>query len=124
MSDHAHDTSGHPPAEPDDVRTWTVAAVGVVSLVIFIIAGGLTVAWMHRQQRALNPDYPVMPAAAGQRKVGIVEQQLFENANRAQALREQQQRRLRSAGWVDRERGLVHLPVDRAMELVARGERP
>jgi hypothetical protein len=33
-------------------------------------------------------------------------------------------RRLESAGWVDRERGIVHIPIERAMELVLDGARP
>ncbi|MBP7148357.1 MAG: hypothetical protein KBD01_12490 [Acidobacteria bacterium] len=32
--------------------------------------------------------------------------------------------RLHSYGWADRERGLAHVPIERAMELVAAGVRP
>ncbi|HUO85617.1 MAG TPA: hypothetical protein VM534_10935 [Thermoanaerobaculia bacterium] len=35
-----------------------------------------------------------------------------------QAFREQEEKRLNSYGWVDREKGIVHLPVEQAMELV------
>ncbi len=31
-----------------------------------------------------------------------------------------QRRRLQQWGWVDRERGIVHMPIDKAMEIVAR----
>ena len=122
MTEHAQ--GGHPPAEADSVQTWTVATVGLASLVIFAVSSVATVAWMRRAQAELNPSYPVIPAEAGKRKIGIPEQQLFENANRAQVLKEQQRRKLESYGWVDREKGLVHLPIDRAMDLTLRGERP
>lgn len=122
MTEHAH--SGHPPAEVDRIRSWTIVGVGVASLALFFVASALTVTWMRRQELTLNPAHPVMPAEAGKRKVGIVEQQLFENANRAQTLRAQQQARLGSYGWVDAQKGLVHVPVDRAMERVLQGERP
>jgi hypothetical protein len=122
MTDHAH--GGHPPAEADRVNTWKIAAVGLGSLLVFAVASAVTVGALQRQRAELNPAYPVMPSEGGKRKVGIVEQQLFENANRAEAMRRQQLRRLQSYGWVDREKGLVHVPIDEAMERTLRGERP
>lgn len=122
MTEHAQ--GGHPPAEADRINSWKIAAVGIGSLVVFLVAAVVTVVQMRRQQAELEPAYPVMPAQAGQRKIGIVEQQLFENANRAETMTRQQRERLGSWGWVDREKGTVHVPIDTAMELVLRGERP
>jgi hypothetical protein len=122
MTEHAH--GGHPPAEADRIDSWKIAAVGIGSLLVFLVASVVTVVHLRRQQAELNPDHPVMPAAAGQRKIGMVEQQLFENANHAEATRRRQVERLGSWGWVDREKGVVHLPIDAAMELTLRGERP
>ncbi len=121
MTEHAQ---GHPPAEADQVRTWTIVGVGVASLAIFIAASAVTVSWMERTRAALNPAWPGVPAEAGQRKIGVLEQQLFENANHARALREEQERRLHSYGWVDRDKGLVHMPIERAIDLSVQGERP
>jgi hypothetical protein len=87
-------------------------------------ASALTVASMRKQQAGLNPAFPVIPAEAGQRKIGIVEQQLFENANRAEAVRRKQLERLGSYGWVDRDQGIVHIPVEEAMERTLKGARP
>jgi hypothetical protein len=122
MTDHAQ--GGHPPAEADSINSWKIAAVGVASLLVFLVASVVTVGFMHRRQRELNPSHPMMPAQAGQRKIGLVEQQLFENANHAQARRVHELDRLRSYGWVDRQKGLVHVPIDRAMERALQGERP
>ena len=61
---------------------------------------------------------------AGKAKIGIVEQRLFENANQGLAWREQAYRRLDATGWVDREKGVVHIPIERAMDLVEKGARP
>jgi hypothetical protein len=122
MTEHAH--VGHPPAEADRIRTWTIVAVGIGSLAIFGVSSALTVAWMERARTEMNPAFAQPPSEAGQRKIGMVEQQLLENANRAQVLREQQERRLHSYGWVDKEKGLVHIPIDRALDLSLRGERP
>jgi len=122
MTEHVH--GGHPPAEVDRINSWKIAAVGAASLALFVAASVVTVAGMRRQQAELNPAHPVMPAEAGQRKVGMVEQQLLENANRAETTRAQERQRLDSYGWVDRGQGLVHIPVERAVELVLKGERP
>ncbi len=124
MSEHAHAPGGHPPAEPDRIHAGSILAVGAAALLIFAAAGASTVLYMRRAQAELNPAFPVMPAAAGEAKIGIVEQQLFENSDRARTLREEEERRLRSYGWVDRKAGLAHIPIDRAMDLVLQGERP
>lgn len=39
-------------------------------------------------------------------------------------MRESAQARLRSYGWIDREAGIVHIPIDRAMELLAKRGLP
>lgn len=122
MTEHAH--SGHPPAEVDRIQSWTVVGVGVASLLLFFVASAITLAYMKREVTALNPGHPMIPAEAGQRKIGMVEQQLFEAADRARTLQAEKQARLGSYGWVDRQKGLVHIPVERAMEQVRQGERP
>jgi len=35
--------------------------------------------------------------------------------------RERQQRRLHSAGWVDEANGIAHIPIEDAMDILARG---
>lgn len=42
---------------------------------------------------------------------------LFDDVSVHHLDRERQRTRLESWGWVDRERGLVHMPIDRAIEL-------
>lgn len=124
MSDQAHAETGHPPAEADQIRSWTIVGVGVASLLLFAAASVLTVAFLHRRQAELNPAWNAFPSEAGQRKIGMVEQQLFENANRARTLAAEKQRQLSTYGWVDRQRGVVRLPIDRAIDLTLEGQRP
>ena len=89
MSEHAHAPGGHPPAEADRIHPGRILLVGMASLLIFAAASTVTVLYMRRAQAGLNPAFPVMPAAAGEAKIGLVEQQLFENADRATTLREE-----------------------------------
>jgi hypothetical protein len=123
-TEHEHGVA-HPPAEEDQLPSGKIYMVGVVALVVFFIGSLAAGIGMKAMQRRLNPDGPALvPYAAGQGKIGIVEQRLFEHSNMGPAWREAAHQRLDSVGWVDRQRGIVHIPIARAMELVERGERP
>jgi hypothetical protein len=109
-------------SEEDRISTGTILLVGVASLVIFFL-GGLATVMFHDSVRAARPGPPV-PREVGSSKIGMVEQQLFDWSRRGSLDRAAREERLRSYGWVDRRQGVVHLPIDRAMQLVAEGARP
>ncbi len=115
----------HPPAEEDRIASGKIVGVGVAALIVFFLGSLAAGMGMVSMRRAVNPaGPPALPAEAGQAKIGFVEQRLFEHANQGVAWRAQAQRRLATTGWVDREKGVVHIPIDRAMELVEKGARP
>jgi hypothetical protein len=120
-----HHGTAHPPAEEDVIRSSSIVWVGVVSLIVFL-CGALAAVWqLQTTRRAANPDGPAaLPALAGQPKIGMVEQRLFENSNQGVAWREHARRRLESFGWVDEAKGVAHIPIDQAMDRVEKGERP
>jgi hypothetical protein len=121
----ANEHGGHPPAEEDVLPSGKIYFVGVVALIVFFLgslAAGLGMTTLRRQ---LNPDGPPpTPSEVGRAKIGIVEQRLFEHANQGPAWREAAERRLSSFGWVDRQKGVAHIPIERAMEMVEKGARP
>lgn len=104
-------------------------------IVLAVIAGTILfslflslLAWQAvvRSERAARPSgnfperqYRIAPEIAG------VERTLFGTAMEGPALARAQRARLDGFGWVDRGRGVVHIPVDAAIDLlVAReGER-
>jgi len=51
--------------------------------------------------------------------VATVRQELFRVADPRPPLQEEQRAGLAGFGWVDRERGIVRVPIDTAMEIVA-----
>jgi hypothetical protein len=108
-------------SEEDRISTGPVVAVGVGALVIFFLASFVTVSFL-RIREGDRPPLPV-PPEIGSSKIGLVEQQLFELATRGERDRAARLERLGSYGWVDRRAGVVHLPIDRAMQLVAKGVR-
>jgi hypothetical protein len=51
------------------------------------------------------------------RTVGSIQQRTFDHGAASTELKSAQLRHLASYGWVDRDRGVVHLPIERAMDL-------
>ena len=112
-------------AEPDRIATGRIVLVGVASLVLFFLASVASTMTLRARRAELNPDGPpALPGEAGKAKIGIVEQQLFENVRTGTRWREEQLEHLSTFGWVDRKAGVIHEPVERGMERVLRGERP
>jgi hypothetical protein len=120
-----HDPHGHPPAELDVVPSGRIVLVGVAALVVFIVGSVAAGIGMKTMERSVNPDgRHADPTEAGRAKIGMVEQRLFENSNMGVTWRERQHQWLESFGWVDKEKGVAHIPIDRAMERVEKGEHP
>ncbi len=124
MSDHA----SHPVirAEPDRIGTPRIVAVGIAALLFFAVASWATIRYGLDGTRAeVLPDGPpAAPAEIGKNKIGIVEQRLFTLAVEPTEVRREQHERLHTWGWVDRDAGVVHMPIDEAMARVAKGARP
>jgi hypothetical protein len=124
MSEQVH---GHPviQAEPDRISTPRIVAVGVAALLLFFAASLVTVQAMYRKKAEILADGPASwPAQIGARKIGMLEQRMFTLAAEPADAKRAQLVRLHSWGWVDRKAGVVHMPIEEAMERVARGERP
>jgi hypothetical protein len=109
-------------SEEDRISTGKILLVGIASLVLFFL-GGLATVMFHDAVRAARPGPPI-PREVGSSKIAMVEQQLFDRSRRGSLDRAAREERLRAYGWVDRTKGVVHLPIDRAMQLVAEGARP
>ena len=121
---HGHG-GAHPPAEEDRVHSRTIVFVGVGALVVFFVASLAAIGAMKRQQQQILPQGAApMPALLGQGKIGLLEQRLFEHSNQVESMRAAKLRRLEGYGWVDPKQGTVHIPIERAMELVLQGVRP
>jgi len=123
MSQSDHGTA-HPRAEEDRIASRTIALVGAGGLVLFLAAALATMAFLStRNQRH---EWRPLPPELGRSKIGLVEQDpFFEGVPlRGDRDRAARQARLDGWGWVDRARGLAHIPIAEAMSLVAAGVRP
>lgn len=109
--------------EPDRVPARRLASIGLAGLLVF----GAGALWATSVQRdatgSVRADTAPRPALAGDREVGMVYQRRFDEPIAAPR-RDEAHRRLESTGWVDRDAGVVHVPIDQAMEIVVQRGKP
>jgi hypothetical protein len=125
MSDHAHSPKAGEP--PDEVQYGKVVGVGVASLAIFAIS----IAWAGWLWKAKIADAEaatgkarVLEAKTVGTEVGIVDQVPFVVDKRLPKWQQERREHLSSYGWVDRGKGVVHIPIDQAIEQVLAGGGP
>jgi hypothetical protein len=105
--------------EPDRIAAGRIIAVGAIALLVFAIG----IAWAVGVQRDLIGGLrtEVSPPAKqiGKREIGIVYQPLFEKASIAADKTAAARERLESSGFVDAQKQTVHIPIERAMQMIA-----
>ena len=125
---HKHD-SGEPNGQQseDAIDYPKVIAVGVISLIIFAI-GTVWAAAILRHETAKDEaaagGMAARPTQIGSPEIGIVDQVPFVNDHRLQNWRREKSEHLNGYGWVDRSKGVVHIPIERAMDQAANGALP
>lgn len=107
---------------PDRVRTRTIVLVAIVGVLVTVLASAVP-GWMLERRGQFHLDAPTRAAdlPVAPREIDLLDQTLLEGADAAASSpRAAQRRRLERYGFVDRERGVVHIPIERAMDLVVR----
>jgi hypothetical protein len=92
-------------------------ALVTVTLGLSLCVVAYLILWGREQ--ALRPSMRFPEREAVPHPVSGVRADLFELARPRPDLKARQRLWLSSYGWVDRGRGLVHIPVERAMDIVA-----
>jgi hypothetical protein len=108
-----------PPAQAEEgVRWFSVIGTGVAALLVFSVATFVVYRYLDFREKKLQPLGPdPIPALLGQPEIGIVDQVPFDVTRSFQLYRRNSLDRLSSWGWLDRQKGTVHMPIERAMEL-------
>lgn len=115
---HSTEHMAPPQAQADEhVASFKVVAVGVISLLVF----GAAVIWSSRilsgTAKTLQPTGPIAPGKdIGKAEIGIVDQTPFETTRGAERYRRRDLETLGSYGWVDRDKGIIHIPIDAAID--------
>ena len=120
----SHSTEILPPPEAqaeEAVATGKVLLVGIVSLIVFAGAAWWSTGIWRETRNRLEPTGPIAPGAEiGKPEIGIVDQPPFETVRTAERTRAEQLRQLQSYGWIDRDKGVIHVPIDKAMDQLVR----
>jgi len=129
MSSHPTSNGPHDPhgkQSEDEVDYFKVILVGVVSLVIFALST-VWAAWLLQDETKRvtdNTGVSTTPAQIHQQEIGIVDQVPFSVDRRLPRWRQERDARLNGYGWVDKSKGIAHIPISRAMEAIASGALP
>ncbi len=110
--------SGHSAAGAD-MNLKTIMLVGVAALIIFAVS----VIWSYRLMVGREAELHAtgmgrVPTEIGKPEIGIVDQIPFDIDHRLDVWRAAHARRLSSYGWVDRSKGIAHIPIEQAMQRV------
>jgi hypothetical protein len=97
----------------------TIMVVGVVSLAIFAVS----IIWSYRLMVGREAQVHAggsarVPTEIGKPEIGIVDQVPFDIDHRLEIWRAEHARRLSTYGWVDRPKGIAHIPIEKAMQQV------
>jgi hypothetical protein len=107
-----------PPPERENVPSLKLLLVGLAAIAIGVAA--VVVTWLLQQEWQQARARAPIPRLVGSPEIARVNQETFALYDRYERLWQHQQRRLHSYGWVDREARLIHVPLERALELVLR----
>ncbi|HTY42214.1 MAG TPA: hypothetical protein VMH79_10110 [Thermoanaerobaculia bacterium] len=128
-TEHEHGVVHGVAAEPDYVPARLVVGFAVVLTVTACLAGALMAALFWRlDKRAAQRDAGIVEAAGLEQRPAslppLPRLQVYPVRHWTD-FREAERARLDSYGWMDRGSGAVHIPIERAIELVAeRGVGP
>jgi hypothetical protein len=112
-----------PVAEKENLPFGKIVLIGVTTLAFFAL-GCIWVRVYQQHRRADLGGMPPVPEVLGKAQIGIVNQRVFPLERSAQEKREIEEHQLSSYGWVDRKEGVIHVPIERAMDLVSQGAKP
>lgn len=106
---------GHQPVE---VNTRLVIGLGVLfviaAAVLHLALAGLFFSFQRQEARADRPGSPFLEARPSPPPPRLQ----AAPAGELEVYQATQQARLNGYGWVDRDAGVVHIPIDRAMDLL------
>ena len=122
--DHSHNSGD--PESADEINYTKVILVGVISLAVFALctwwAAKIMSGASERVEKTTGFARP--GAEIGKPEIGIVDQVQFVVDKRLGEWREVHGAKLNGYGWVDRAKGIAHVPIERAMDAVASGALP
>ena len=121
----AHGKESHGKEAEDTIAYPKVIAVGLVSLVIFALATWWSIAILHGERAGFKGrEEGRVGSELGKTEIGMVDQVPFSSDGRLDIWKKERAAWVNGYGWIDRAHGIVHMPVDRAMDAIVAGAVP
>jgi hypothetical protein len=123
---NTHDEHGHGHKSEDEIDYWKVIIVGVVSLAVFALSTVWAALLLRHETKKIEETTGIThrPLKVEQEEIGIVDQVPFSIDTRLKRWRKEHDARLNGYGWVDRSKGIAHVPIEQAIDAVAGGALP
>jgi hypothetical protein len=134
-TDHSHSHHGHGAGhgahgghgqvlnhETTDVSLTGITRIAILSFAcIFAVLGMVYVFWgaFARYSADTRPMEPMAGRKAGEDRLPIAPLVMTDEPGALRQLRTKEQNVLHHYGWVDKNQGVVRIPIDRAIELLA-----
>lgn len=119
MAEHPTAPANGPRYEVRDAKAWSIVKFGIGLAVVAAIIH-LTLAWLFGvfEKRDVNRGVPVSQVSEPQQGPPAPKLQVNPYGD-LESLRQHEQQALTTYGWADKSAGHVHIPIDRAMDLIA-----
>jgi hypothetical protein len=107
----------------DGINLKKIIIVGVISLVVFAFSAVLAWWILAADTNAIRQERGIAEPPSGLQKlqeVGLVDVTHFDDDKRLELWKAAKAKQAASYGWVDRAKGVVHIPIEEAMKEVVR----
>ena len=117
---HSHSSNpSHDAAGNDGMNLRKIIGVGVAALTVFAVGIVWSYYLLHAERDRIEANGKADPATEiGKAEIGIVDQVLFSTDDRLTVFKAEHAKKLNGFGWVDRAKGLAHIPIDQAIQKV------
>jgi hypothetical protein len=114
----------HAEDQSDERLPWPrLIRYALLALGLFALAACAALVVLRDELGQFSDDRSIAGRDVHAEQIGIVEPRLIERETRAQELAAARKAQLDEWGWVDREKNLVRMPIERAMQRVVEGRR-
>jgi hypothetical protein len=125
-ADLRRDTVIDPPAghELSDLRPGYIALFGIALTAVIVGAAVIASLLIHFKAAEYSRQETPVPRLAGEREATPGPRLQVDANNELRQMRAGEDAVLNSYGWVDKDSGIVRIPIDRAMEILAKKGLP
>jgi hypothetical protein len=119
QSPHSSGSQSGSDVHADGMNLKKIMLVGVAALATFAVGIIWSYYLLGSQLKEIGETGRAAPASeVGKPEIGIVDQVLFSTDTRLSVWKAEHAKRLGKYGWVDRAKGVAHIPIELAMQKV------